>query len=167
MEKDFIDKLKNYFHVLPKIILFILKSAVLIFICIKLLYVFAFIAMFIMYIYLHVAFFQENQIVYYLTGITTQIFQIAVYYFISKKLGIIKAFDKFPFWVSFVIAAVYEIIIIYFVAIGFGNMLDCINNPVHYIKRIIDFSLHGYGYFYTFLYYSIKRLTSYFKCIKN
>lgn len=160
MEKDFIDKLKNYFHVLPKIILFILKSAVLIFICTKVIYLFLFIAMLIAIAYGYTfKFFGLQTDTWYLTGITTQIFQITVYYFISKKLGIIKAFDKFPFWVSFVIAALYETIIMCYIVTGFEHILNSLNSPVYYIKRMIISSLQGYGYLYTFLTYTIIRFT--------
>lgn len=153
MENVFISKIKN-------VLFFIIKSIILTFICTKLIYLFLFIAMLTGIAYGYAFKFlgiQMDVLLWYLIGITTQVFQIATYYFISKKIGIIKTFDKVPFLVLLCIAIVYEIIIIYFVTIGFGHVSDCISNPVYYIKRMIASSLEGYGYLYTFLFYSLKR----------
>jgi len=154
MENVFIQKLKN-------ILLFILKSAVLLFICIKLIFIFFIITMFVSS-YFSCLFKMLNitASTWYPTGITTQILQIIVFYFISKQLGIIKTFDKLPYWVVIFIAFIYEIIIVFQVAVGDYRyyLNDFINHPLSYADEYIKYSLQGNGYLYTFLTYSIIRL---------
>lgn len=148
MENVFINKMKN-------VLFFILQSSVMLFICVPLIFVFLIISMHVAVVYHHL--FDEiigiHVNTWYLTGVTTQIFQIIVFYFISKKLGIIKTFDELPFWPLLFIAFVYEFVFVY-TSIGFADLSE---HTAYSIKRMLISSLEGYGYLYTFLFYSLKR----------
>ncbi len=156
MNNQFVCNLKNIFS-------FILKSIVLILLCVCLSIPFFGITLLFTYAYAYVLLLfninNENIPIFFLTGVTVQIIQIAIYYFISKKIGIIKVFDKMPLWCLLFIFLIYEFLIVGFVWSGYNGKSYFFDNPLSLdsVKKLADFSILGFGYLYTFLTYLIIR----------
>lgn len=147
---------------IKEIILFIIKSAIFLWIVKKPFFNCMSILLFLIILISEVIITSKilSLILFYITFIVVHYLYIVFSYFTAKKLGLIKFIDKSPIWLVILILVVYEVSLTISFPINISHEpfnLYLIHEWKRIILNILVYMKYGDGFIYTFIAYKTTR----------
>ncbi len=147
---------------IKEIILFVIKSAIFLWIVKKPFFNCMSILLFLIILIGEVVITSEilSLILFYITFIVAHYLYIVFSYFAAKKLGLVKFIDKSPIWLVVLILVVYEFVLTFYPSYNFDNenwVLLFMHKYQLLLKEMFKNCILGQGFVYTFVAYKSMR----------